>query len=555
MKRSPSRSICLARPNTQKARVSVVVGVVAMLLSSSTWSAQKASAVGLEALAAGELDPSFGVGGKVTADFGRHSSIGNALAIQADGKIISVGSSSAIDIFFGEDFIIARFNPDGSLDSTFGSGGKVITDFFAYQDQIHDVAIQPDGKIVAVGFARTSVVPLCYVAIVRYNPDGSLDQSFGFGGTVLTLPPGGFGFGNAVVIQPDGRIVVAGRSDSGSKVHLALWRYNQDGTPDSSFAAGGFVTDSFASEATSLILQPDGKLVAGGFEGNDSTGPNYALVRYDPDGGLDATFGSGGRVSTDFFGFYDIGRALALQPDGKLVMAGTVSPNEDDFLFGIARYNPNGTLDTAFGPGGKVASTIFGSGSTNYAVIIQPTGKIVSAGFAQSSFTLLRLNSDASLDTSFGSDGAVITSIGPFAFAFDLALQSDGKIVALGYSGDITGSRFALARYEGWGFDFCLQDDSSGNLLQFNSANGDYQFTECRKGTKVSGTGKITNDPNGCKVTLQDAGPIPKRPDRSVLVQLNRCTHAAIASIKILSTGSSFSITDGDITNNTCACR
>lgn len=159
------------------------------------------------------------------------------------------------------------------------------------------------------------------------------------------------------------------------------------------------------------------------------------------------------------------------------------------------------------------------------------------------------------MDTSFGSGGAVITSIGTFAFAFDLALQSDGKIVALGYSSGITGSKFALARYEGWGFDFCLRDDASGNQLQFNSANGDYQFTECRKGTRVSGTGKITNDPYGCKLTLQDAGPISKQPDRSVFVQVNRCTHAAIASIKIFSTGSSFSISDNDITNNTCACR
>lgn len=221
MKRATS-SIYLTGPQTFKPRMYAVVGIVAMLLSSSAWSAQQASAVGLEASRAGDLDPTFGVGGKVIADFGRHSSIGNALAIQADGKIIAAGNSSAIDIFFGDDFIIARFNPDGSLDSTFGSGGRVITDFFAYQDQIHDVAIQPDGKMVAVGFARTSAVPLSYVAIVRYNPDGSVDQSFGSGGTVLTLPPGGFGFGNAVVVQPDGRIVVAGRSDDEGPSDFAL---------------------------------------------------------------------------------------------------------------------------------------------------------------------------------------------------------------------------------------------------------------------------------------------------------------------------------------------
>jgi uncharacterized delta-60 repeat protein len=564
MNRSIVCSICLARPNTQKARMSVVVGVVAMLLLSNAWSAPQANAIVLATAAAGDLDQTFGVGGKVTADFGRYSSIGNALAIQTDGKIIAAGNSSAIGIFFGDDFIVARFNPDGSLDSTFGSGGRVITDFFAYQDQIRDVAIQPDGKIVAVGFARTSAVPLSYVAIVRYNPDGSVDQSFGSGGTVLTLPPGGFGFGNAVVVQPDGRIVVAGRSDDEGSADFALWRYNPDGTVDSSFGDGGFVsTDFFGgfNGAFSLILQPDGKLVAGGFEGHDSTGSNYALVRYNPDGGLDATFGSGGRVSTDFFGLDEIGRALALQSDGKLVMAGEVRPNEDDSLFGVARYNPNGTLDSSFGSGGKIASNVFGPVGINYAVMIQSTGKIVSAGFGLAgspphvAFALVRFNPDGSLDPSFGSGGGVITSIGRAAFASDLALQSDGKIVALGYSNDGSGALFALARYDGWGFDFCLQDDRSGNLLQFNSTNGDYQFTDCRKGITLTGTGKVTNDPYGCKITLQDSGPIPKRPDRSVLVQANRCTHTARASILIFSTGSSFSITDTDITNNTCACR
>jgi uncharacterized delta-60 repeat protein len=389
-----------------------------------------------------------------------------------------------------------------------------------------------------------------------------LDPSFGAGGIVLTLPPGGFGSGNAVVIQPDGRIVVAGRSDDGSRVDFALWRYNRDGTADSSFGADGFVsTDLFGGfeEAFALIRQPDGKLVAGGFEGHDSTGPNYALVRYNPDGGLDATFGSGGRVSTDFFGLGEIGRALALQPDGKMVMAGEVNPNEDDSLFGLARYNPNGTLDSSFGSGGKLSSNVFGPVSINNAVIIQSTGNILSAGFgltgspAHAVFALVRLNSDGSLDPSFGSLGAVITPIGSVAIASDLALQRDGKIVALGYSNDGSGALFALARYEGWGFDVCLQDESNGNLLQFNSTNGDYEFSGCRKAITLSGKGTVTTD--SCKITLQDMGPTPKRPDRSVLVQVNRCTHAARATILIFSTESSFSITDSDITNNTCACR
>src|SRR5262249_10191830 len=131
----------------------------------------------------------------------------------------------------------------------------------------------------------------------------------------------------------------------------------------------------------------------------------------------------------------------------------------------------------------------------------------------------------------------------------------DGKIVAAGYTN--TFSDFALARYnaDGLTFDICIQDDSNGRVLKFNSITGEYQFFDPSKGISLTGAGKVTNDSGGCKINLQDTGPIPKRPDRSVSVQVNRCTHKASASILILSTGATFSITDSNTTDNTCACR
>jgi len=539
--------------------MSLIVGIVAMLLSSSARSAQQ-SAVSLATSRAGDLDPTFGVGGIVVSDLGAGEQ-GASVAIQDDGRIIVAGVSGIPGVFFGQDFLIARFNRDGSLDSTFGSGGKTITDFFGSWDEVNGIAVQRDGKIVAAGFARSSVAPISYVALARYDSDGNLDRSFGSGGKVLTLAPGGvFSIGNAVIVQPDGRIVVAGRSDfvanDDSFVDFALWRYDPNGTLDGSFGTGGFVrTDFFGGFdfATSLVLQPDGKLVAGGLEDHDDTGWNYALARYNPNGSLDTTFGSVGRVSTDFFGFSDFGRALAMQSDGKLVMAGGIQLADERFSFGLARYNPNGSLDSSFGSGGKVTASSLGDFIGNSAVTIQPTGKIVTAGDASlgSGFALARFKIDGSLDVSFDSDGGIITPFPNSTSVSDLALQTDGKIIALGSCfGDL-----ALARYDVNGFDICVEDDGTGNILQFNSTNGDYQFSNCRKAITLGGTGKLTNEPNGCKINLQDNGPIPKRPDRSVLVQVNRCAHTASASIQIFSTGSSFTITDRDITNNTCACR
>jgi uncharacterized delta-60 repeat protein/uncharacterized repeat protein (TIGR01451 family) len=241
---------------------------------------------------------------------------GSAVAIQSDGKIVAVGGTDG-------DFAISRYEGDGSLDSTFGVSGTVTTDFGGF-DYGQAVAIQSDGKIVAVGGADGDF------AIARYEDDGSLDSTFGING-IKTTYSGGPDGGNAVAIQSDGRIVVAG--DAGGD--FGVVRYNDEGDLDSTFGIGGVVkTDFGASDGASAIgIQTDGKIVvAGTIDDPYSTDSDMGVVRYNSDGNLDSTFGISGMVTTDLGGS-DAGRAVAIQSDGKIVVVGNAG--ED---FGVARY-------------------------------------------------------------------------------------------------------------------------------------------------------------------------------------------------------------------------
>ena len=512
--------------------------------------------------AAGDLDPSFGSGGKVTTDFLEGSDQAHSVAIQPDGKIVVVGF--AFSNITAGDFAVARYNKDGGLDSSFGAGGRLTINFLGTgsQDSASSVAIQPDGKIVIGG--STTFFRLNF-ALMRLNTDGSLDSTFGIGGKVRT-DFSAFDSGvNAIALQPDGKIVAAGFrapfTQNGSD--FALVRYNADGSLDTTFGSGGRVTTDFLSlddVANAVTIQPDGRIVAVGYNNVTRFAQflfDFALARYNSDGSLDPSFGSGGKVTTNFFGSFDVARAVAIQPDGKLVVAGAATnpflPSETDF--GLVRYQSDGSLDVTFGTGGKVVTDFFSEGDEAYALSLQPDGRIIAAGLAEegsfsgrSDFALARYNTNGSLDTAFGSGGRVRTDF----FGFDdgaraVALQSDGKIVAAGRANiDFVQGQFALARYDAVSFDICLQDDSSGNLFQFNSTTGDYQFTNC-SGLTLGGTGVISS--RGSIITLQQNGP-----DRRVLAKIDGSVYKGTASVQILSLGTTFTITDRNTLNNTCSC-
>jgi uncharacterized delta-60 repeat protein len=413
----------------------------------------------------GDLDPTFGTDGKVLTDFDHSTDIANAVAIQADGKLVVVGTTYQDNDFSDEDFAVARYNPNGTLDKTFGAGGKVQTDFPGLAAVASSVVVQPDGKIVVAGGAFPLFTFAGDFKVARYNPEGSLDTSFGDGGIVTTtFPEGSYAFD--VALQADGKIIAAGtvfvdfNPGESSNTDFALARYNPDGTPDAAFGNGGKVSTDFLGledDAFSILIQPDGKIVAVGSANDPATFYDFAAVRYLSNGNLDTTFGVAGKVHTDFGDQnFDRARSAALHPDGRIVAAGlAISQNGGVQNFAVAQYTSNGVLDTSFGTDG-ITQIDFGSccQSANK-VLLQPNGKIITVGYANtessdSDFLLARLTSDGSLDPSFGAGGKVRTSFGDLNGGANGALfQPDGKIVAVGFQA--TGlelfADFALARY------------------------------------------------------------------------------------------------------------
>lgn len=407
----------------------------------------------------GTLDPTFGSGGTVATDFARKVDLAQGVAVQDDGKIVAVGWATVAGAYR---FAVARYNADGSLDATFGSGGKVTTVFGGVEDTASAVAIQADGKIVVAGTTDSNGNLNYQFAVARYNADGTLDPSFGSGGKVTTSLSGTYNSGHAVAIQPDGRIVVAGFAGNSfiglNFGQFGVVRYNSNGTLDTAFGSGaGWVETDFGgdmSNATSVVVQADGKIVvAGDSNAGASSRPDFAVARYNVDGSLDNTFGenSDGQVTTNMFGGDAFAQGVALDASGNIVAAGQAYGQNGLRTFALARYTPDGELDTTFDGDGKVATDFFGFGSYALAIVVNDDG-IVAVGAAQTKrsrdiqFALARYNhADGSLDSTFGAGGKVTTRFSSAAdVASAAALDGNDDIVVAGQTQD---KNFALARF------------------------------------------------------------------------------------------------------------
>jgi uncharacterized delta-60 repeat protein len=406
------------------------------------------SAVLFPAFASAAIPPDFGVTGIVTTQIGVDS-LAEDVIQQPDGKLV-VGGSSRSGTY--SNFTVVRYLPDGSLDPSFGSGGMVVTQVGTEHNGIGSLVLQPDGKIVAAG--GTNGIYYCQWALARYNSDGSLDTSFGTGGKVVTAAGSGYATyaANDVILQPDGKLVVAGQANIGGLYHFCLIRYNSDGSLDPSFGSGGKVTtygNGTYSQAMSVALQPDGKLVAAGNNYNGSTS-SMVLMRYNSDGSLDPSFGSGGMLWTTIGG-HDFASDVVLLSSGKLV-AGGIGFAAGRLNFGLVQYNSDGSLDPGFSGDGIVTIPVGSSSTYGNCMIKQMDEKLTIAGFSYSGsrqiFTLARCNSNGSLDAAFNGSGIVTTTIGDGdAYVGGLAQQADGKLVAVGYS-YIGGQRvMTVARY------------------------------------------------------------------------------------------------------------
>lgn len=461
----------------------------------------------------GVLDLAFSEDGKMTLNLGGHSDdwASDVIATQADGKILIAGG---VNGYYTEDFALVRYTTDGRLDETFGNDGKVQTDFRYYRgdpalddyrsyEHINAIAIHDDGKIVAAGIVyadqpgwwQTSAF-----ALARYNPDGTLDYSFGTDGRVVTEIDGDRPYGEAfdLVIQPDQKIVVVGYAEvvfpAGKPPQkMFITRYNYDGSLDNTFGNGGIVVTDFDPDqhdiANSVALQPDGKILVSGYTEGSYLHPertDFAVVRFNEDGSLDESFGTDGKVRTDFGGNEDRAKSILLQSDGRILVAGY-----SGYDAAMARYLPDGTLDGSFGSGnGKVITQFLDRSVHLYSEIndckLQEDGKILVAGYSgrypdlgpgfsrpYEDFALARYNPNGNLDYTFGVGGIVNTNIGtvtidgtdydaPIEGAYALTIQGDGKIVVAGYTltfinkfpygtgYELTGHYdIVLARYEG----------------------------------------------------------------------------------------------------------
>lgn len=363
----------------------------------------------------GDLDPTFGSGGKVVdATFGDRA---RGVAIQSDGKIVVVSEWSGP--VFEDGFVLVRLHPNGSLDTTFGVGGRV---FHSPWFKPQSIAIQPDGKIVIAGNSAPPGGGGGGV-LVRYNPSGSIDSTFGTDGHVAAglLP-------TSVAIQTNGRVVVGGSTSNG----FAIGRYNPNGS------GVDILTTPGSGTAYSVAIQPDGRIVAGGGFAGD--GEYFSLVRYNPDGSLDTTFGGDGRVTT--FVQYGAAYSLAIQPDGKIVAAGysCFSCGEPGWgAFSVIRYNTDGSLDTTFDSDGIVETVISGI-DIAYSVAVQADAKIVAAGSCYGcqtwDFAIVRYNPNGSLDNTFGAGNGIKTV--DFSYTYDeglgMAIDDQGRAIIVGFS-------------------------------------------------------------------------------------------------------------------------
>jgi uncharacterized delta-60 repeat protein len=361
----------------------------------------------------GNLDNTFDNDGKVTTSIGTFCG-GYSLAIQSDGKILLSGS-----VWDGtkDDFALLRYHMNGSLDSTFDTDGIVTTPFDG-NSAGYAVAIQSDGKIVVAGSCRSRIA----IALARYNLNGSLDTTFDNDGKVMTPADAGYLWGYAIAIQPDGKILVAGKAS----LSFALARFNINGSLDTTFGSGGIVTTQIGvldAQANSVTLQSDGKILVAGYSDYD-----FAIVRYDINGELDVTFDTDGIVITPVGVSSGQGHSLAIQPDGSILVAGgSRNGSHDDFT--IVRYTVNGSLDTTFDSDGIVYTSFGPEDSFIHSMALQSDGKIVVAGEAYNGsnfdFALARYNNSSSLGIRNANSQTAEIKIFPNPFSDLATFQSD----------------------------------------------------------------------------------------------------------------------------------
>ncbi len=387
--------------------------------------------------AIGDLDLSFGDNGIIVSP---EAGTCYVIELQQDGKIVAAGSG------VGGNFAINRYNFDGTLDTSFSNDGMVLVSTDTTNShQARAILIQDDGKII-IGGNDDYDADRDFV-LVRLYENGKLDSSFGNNGFVISPFPDSNDELRAAVIQPgDGKIIVSGTmyNSTTDKYELGIIRYYNNGIIDSSFSGDGIQLNNFDDgdfNVRTMALQEDGKIIVGGFDDNS----NFSIVRYQTDGSLDIDFGLGGIAAYSYNSSGEWGESLAIQNDGKIILAGWWDPGDYADSQGLfMRVNSDGSLDHSFGIEG-FADIDFGyDWDRIWSIEIQDDGKIIGVGGSNSRFAAVRYNQDGKIDSTFGYDGYIFTKLSDeYDLAYDIAIQPDGNFILAGQAD----SHFGLARY------------------------------------------------------------------------------------------------------------
>ena len=356
----------------------------------------------------GNKDTYFGNNGVVLKDFGGHygghDDFLTGISLRLDGKIV-LGGSSTSSPSNRPRWTLAQYNSDGTLDTDFGAGGIIITTIRSgfIIEYINDLILQPDNKILAVGVSHVGDTD---VALARYNPDGSLDTTFSTDGIVTTPIGGSNDRGMVAVLQENGKIVVLGDFDAGGQDKIFLVRYNPDGSLDNSFGSGGKVITQIDGydRGNAIAIQPDGKIVVSGLT-NITTSLDTYIARYNSNGTLDDVFGNNGKVIKSFVSGNDGASSMVLQQDGKIVLGGFEDTGVSGTDFALRQFNNDGTLDSSFGTIGSYVTPIGSGNDVITSIILQNDKKILAAGSVSNGsyndWGLVRYQTDTSLDVHY----------------------------------------------------------------------------------------------------------------------------------------------------------